>query len=109
MFNGNINSNDFERRYNMTEFIKPNEMICLALRYLTSGETFRLLEFEFLIKKKTISGIVIDVCRAIFEILGLRYVNTPRNTRKWLKIVRYSTNDETFRMVSVLSMENSAV
>ena len=53
----------------MREFIKPNEMICLALRYLTSGETLRLLEFEFLIKKKTISGIVIDACRAIFEIL----------------------------------------
>ena len=66
---------------NMREYIKPHEMVCLALRYLSSGETFRSLEFQFRIGKKTISGIVIDVCRAIFEILGQRYVNTPRNTK----------------------------
>ena len=37
--------------------------------------------------KKTISRIVIDVCRAVFVILEPYYViNTPRNTRKWLEI-----------------------
>ena len=70
----------------MSECIKPHEMVCLALYYLTSGETFRSLEFQFRIGKKTIPRIVIDVCRAIFEILGPCYVNTLRNTRNWLEI-----------------------
>ena len=68
---------------NIIECIKPHEMVCLALRYLASGETFRLLEFKFCLRKKTIPYVAIDVCRAIFENLGPRYVNTPRNTRKW--------------------------
>ena len=58
----------------------------MKLCYLTSGETFRLLEFQFCIGKKTISRIVIDVCQAIFEILGACYVNTLRNTKNWLDI-----------------------
>ena len=71
----------------MRECIKLHEMVCLALRYLAMGETFRLLELQFYIGKKTISRIVIDVCRAIFVILGPYYViNMPRNTRKWLEI-----------------------
>ena len=70
----------------MRECIKPHEIVCLALPYLASGETFRSLEFQFCIGKKTIIRITIYVCRTIFEILGPRYVNTPRNTRKWLEI-----------------------
>lgn len=29
----------------MRECIKPDEMVCLTLRYLASGESFRSLEF----------------------------------------------------------------
>ena len=47
---------------NMRECIKPYGMVCLALCYLARGETFRSLEFQFCIRKKTISHIVIDVC-----------------------------------------------
>ena len=70
----------------MTECIKPHERLCLVLCYLASWETCRSLEFQFSIGKKTISRIVIDVFWTIFEILGQRYVNTPRYTRKWLEI-----------------------
>ena len=70
----------------MRECINPQEMACLALRYLASGETFRLPKFQFRIGKKTISPIVIDVCQAILEILGPCFVITPRNTSKWLEI-----------------------
>ena len=57
---------------NMREYIKPHQMVCLALRYLAIGETFRWLEFQFYIGKKTLIRITIDVCRTIFEILGPR-------------------------------------
>ena len=29
-----------------TNIIKPHEMVCLVLRYLASGETFQLDEFQ---------------------------------------------------------------
>ena len=63
---------------NMRESIKPHEMVCLTLRYLATGETFRSLEYQFRIGKKTISRIVNEVCEAITEILGPRYLNTPK-------------------------------
>ena len=43
----------------MRQCIKPHEMV--ALRYLASGESFRSLQFQFRIGRKTISEIVIDV------------------------------------------------
>ena len=39
----------------MREYIKPDEMCCVVLRYLASGESFRSLEYQFWINKKTIS------------------------------------------------------
>ena len=68
---------------NMTECIIPHEMVLLSIT-LARGETFWSLESQFRIGKKTI--FCIDVCQAIFEILELRYVNMPRNTRKWFEI-----------------------
>jgi hypothetical protein len=70
----------------MRQCIKPHEMVCLTLRYLASGESFRSLEFQFRIGRKTVSKIVYDVCRAIFETLGPDHLNTPRSKEKWLEI-----------------------
>ena len=71
---------------NMRECIKPHEMVCLTLRYLASEKTFRSLEFQFRIGRRTISDIIIAVCDAIIKILGPDYLNTPKNTEQWLNI-----------------------
>ena len=63
----------------MRQCIKPHEMVCVALRYLASGESFRSLQFQFRIGRKTITEIVIDVCRDVIEILGPDHLNTPRS------------------------------
>ena len=55
---------------NTRECIKPEEMCCLALRYLTSGESFRSLEYQFRISKKAISYIIQEFCLAIAETVG---------------------------------------
>ena len=70
----------------MRQCIKPHEMVCVALRYLASGESLRSLEFQFRIGRKTISEIVIDNCRAVIEILGPDHLNTPRSKARWLEI-----------------------
>ena len=71
---------------NMRECIKPEEMCCLTLRYLASGESFRSLEFQFRIGKRTISNIILDVCMAIIEELRNDYFTTPNTEDAWLDI-----------------------
>ena len=68
----------------MRDSIQLEEMVCLALRYLASGESFRSL-----LGRKTVSDIVIDVCTAIFETLGPDYIKTPKITEKWIDIAKF--------------------
>ena len=70
----------------MRESIKPAEMCCLTIRYLATGESFRSLEYQFRISRHTISRIVIEVCQAIFEILGPKYLCVPSGNEAWTKI-----------------------
>ncbi len=70
----------------MRESIKPEEMCCLTIRYLATGESFRSLEYQFRISRHTISRIVTDVCRALFEIMGPKYLAVPSGYEAWNKI-----------------------
>ena len=71
---------------NMRDCIKPEEMCCVMLRYLASGESFRSLEYQFRISKKAIYYIVQEVALAIVEILGKEHFNTPSTTAEWWKV-----------------------
>ena len=70
----------------MRESIKPTEMCCLTIRYLATGESFRSLEYQFRISRHTISRIVIEVCQAIFELMGPKYLSVPNGNEAWSKI-----------------------
>lgn len=70
----------------MRETIAPAELLCVALRFLATGETFRSLEFQFRISRRTISEAVINVCNAIISILGPKYLSTPKTENEWVKI-----------------------
>ena len=61
----------------MREFIKPEEMCCVALRYFASGESFRSMEYQFRISRKAIS-----------YSLGETYLKRPKTTNEWVKISR---------------------
>ena len=71
---------------NMRECIKPEEMCCIALRYLASGESFRSLEYQFRVSKKAISYIIQEVCAAIIDVLGKYHFKTPKTTEEWMEI-----------------------
>ena len=73
---------------NMRECIKPEEMCCITLRYLASGESFRSLEYQFRISKKAISYIVQEVCSAIIKALGNDIFKTPKTTEEWMEIAK---------------------
>ena len=70
----------------MRECIKPEEMCCLMLRYLASGESFRSLEYQFRISRKAISYIIVEVCVATLKRFGEDYLNTPNTSKNWQAI-----------------------
>lgn len=73
---------------NMRECISPEEMCCITLRYLASGESFRSLEYQFRISKKAISYIIQEVCSAIIKVLGTDNFKTPKTTEEWMEIAK---------------------
>ena len=82
----------------MRKCISPAELICLTLRYLATGETFRSLEFQFRISRRIISEAVIDVSNAIIKKLS-RYLSTPKTTEEWLQISK-KLNLEPVKVIS---------
>ena len=81
-----VHKHIIKQHTNMRECIELEEMCCLTLRYLASGESFRSLEFQFRIGKRTISNIILDVCMAIIEELRSDYLTTPNTEDLWLDI-----------------------
>ena len=68
----------------MRKCIKPCETV--GLSYLASSELSRSLEIKFCIGRKTISRMIIDVSKAIFEIIRSDFFRTPRKKEEWLVI-----------------------
>ena len=66
----------------MRESIKPSEQCCLFLRYVTIGETFRSLEYQFRVSRRSIARIVERVAEAIIEELQDQYLKTPNTVSK---------------------------
>ena len=70
----------------MREYIKPEEMCGVALKYFVNGESFRSLDYQFQISRKAISYIVEQVAAAaITKILGETYLKTLNTADEWVK------------------------
>ena len=70
----------------MRESIKPPEQCCLFLRYIESGESFRSLEYQFRLSRRSISRIVSNVAQALIDVFQKQYLRTPSNAEKWTVI-----------------------
>ena len=80
-------SNDLQKEdTQMRKCISPEEMVCLTLRYLATGETFRSLEFQFRISRKVVFNAIITTVNALVKVLGSKYLSTPKTESKWLEI-----------------------
>ena len=77
----------------MRESIKPSRQCCLFLRYVASWETFRSLEYQFRVSRRSIARIVESVAEAIIEELQHEYLKTPGTVSKWLGISELSSHD----------------
>ena len=70
----------------MRKLISPKERLALTLRYLATGETFRSVEYQFRICRKVICYIVLEVCDAIYKIMGKDYLRSPSSRMEWMEI-----------------------
>ena len=70
----------------MRTSIAPKERLAVAILYLATGETFQSLSFQFRIGKSTVSQIVMEVCDAIYQVLGRQHLKTPNTVENWREI-----------------------
>lgn len=54
---------------NYRDAISPKERLAITLRFLATGDSYTSLMYLFKISKQSISTIVIDVCRALNDVL----------------------------------------
>ena len=66
--------------------IPPSERLALTIHFLATGESFQPLSFQFRIGKATVSGILTEVCDAIYDVLGKDVLQTPNQAEKWNEI-----------------------
>ncbi|XP_069623881.1 putative nuclease HARBI1 [Ranitomeya imitator] len=62
--------------------ISAEEQLLVTLRFLATGETLRSLHFQFRIGVSTLSGIVADTCRALWDNLRDEFLPLP-TTELW--------------------------
>ncbi|XP_065363219.1 putative nuclease HARBI1 [Calliphora vicina] len=66
--------------------ISPTERLAVTLRYLATGESFRSLQYVFRIPHNTISGIIPEVCDAIYSVLQPNYLKIPSSEEEWKSV-----------------------
>ncbi|XP_026830297.1 uncharacterized protein LOC113563189 [Ooceraea biroi] len=70
----------------MRECISLKERLSLTLRFLATGESYRSLEYSTRIPACTISRIIPETCRVIYEVLRDDYLRIPTTTAEWEEI-----------------------
>ena len=71
---------------NFKEPICPGLRLSITLRYLATGETYRSLCFNFRVPHNTISGIISETCKAIYEELRDEFMPCPKSPEEWKQV-----------------------
>ncbi|XP_073427866.1 uncharacterized protein [Dendrobates tinctorius] len=81
MGEGNIRKRDTQLR----RAIPPEERLLVTLRFLATGESLSSLHLQYRLGISTLSGIVADTCRALWDVLCPEFLPLP-TAEKWLQI-----------------------
>ncbi|XP_064471520.1 uncharacterized protein LOC135385872 [Ornithodoros turicata] len=71
---------------NFRPAICAGERLAITLRHLATGETHKSLEFQFRVAHNTISLMVHEVCKAIFQVLCDRYLKVSQGQEEWCNV-----------------------
>lgn len=70
----------------MRKAIPVGERLAITLRYLATGHTFQDLEYQFRVSRHSISRIVVETCKALFNMLQADYLKVPSTAEEWNNI-----------------------
>ncbi|KAE8743226.1 hypothetical protein FOCC_FOCC011161 [Frankliniella occidentalis] len=63
--------------------ISVEQRLSITLRHLATGETQESLHYQFRVGQSTISGIIKETCKAIYEVLHSTYLRVPASEEEW--------------------------
>ena len=66
--------------------ISAHERLCVTLRFLASGESYKDLMYSFRISPASISQLIPEVCNAIYNTLHEEYLSPPTSAEEWKKL-----------------------
>ncbi|KAE8740687.1 hypothetical protein FOCC_FOCC013779 [Frankliniella occidentalis] len=66
--------------------ISVEQRLSITLRHLATGETQESLHFQFRVGQSTISGIIKEVCEALYTVLKGTYLRFPESHEEWQNI-----------------------
>ena len=68
--------------------LEPGHKLLLTLRYMSTGEAYRSMRFNFRVPHNSISLIVREVCTAIYEEFRDDVWNMPSTQDEWKEVER---------------------
>ena len=75
-----------KKNTSMRDAISPHEKLCVTLRFLASGSSYKDLAYSFRISVSAISRFVPETCKVIYNILKEQYRKTPSQCSDWIKL-----------------------
>lgn len=66
--------------------ISPGLKLAFTLRYLATGNYYRDLRFGFRVAHNTMSGLIVDVCQALVDVLEPEFVKLPTEAEEWQQV-----------------------
>ena len=71
---------------NIRSFLTAHEKLCLTLRFLASGASYKDLMYTFRVSDSTISEVVPNVCKVFYEHLKDECARVPQSKEEWMQI-----------------------
>ena len=70
----------------LREPISAAERLTLTLRFLASGNSQQSMSFSYRVGRQTVSSIIKETCRAIWQVLNEKYLSAPKLPEDWKNI-----------------------
>lgn len=68
---------------NMREAIKPGVKLAVTLHHLAEGSSHAAISAHYRLGRSTVSGIIEETCKALWDVLQPIYMQAPRGPDQW--------------------------
>jgi hypothetical protein len=68
------------------ECIRPNERLCVTMRYLATGDAQTTIAMNYRISPSSVGRIIYKTCQALWQVLSPKYLQCPKNETDWKRI-----------------------